>query len=152
MSSKQKGGGGVENQQTLKPVKVPETSKEKINRALKTLGLWFVFAFVAALIAALVPSVRSCIQVGLNPCMVAIFTSPQAAAPSSANRENQPGQPVGQDRPSWAKANFMDWVILLVSLIVAVRIMYPPKDLDDSFGGTAPGSDLPKNATGPHQI
>jgi hypothetical protein len=126
----------VENKQSSSPVKAPETSKEKTLRALNTLGLWFVLAFVAAVIAALVPSVRPCFQVGLMPCMVAVFTLQPAPLPAPASATSQPAnnQTVGDgssDRPSWATPNFMDWVILLASLIVAVRIMYPPEDLDN---------------------
>lgn len=175
----QKGGDGVEKQQTSKAVEAPETPKdpktpkEKVHRALKTLGLWFVLAFVAAVIAALVPSVRPCFQVGLAPCMVAIFTLQPAppSAPASAGSQPTNNQTVGQgsnDRPSWAKPNFMDWVILLASLIVAVRIMYPPKDLDDAskdardakdakgskgHGATStPSGDSIRHATGPSDL
>ena len=83
----------------------------KVGRVLVTLLIWLALALAAAVIVALIPSVRPCFQRGLDACRTAITQ----------------GFPV--ERSVLWLNTLMDWVILLVSLIVAVRIMYPPEDL-----------------------
>ena len=81
-------------------------------RVALTVVIWLLLAVVAAIITAFV---RDIPQLGLKGSVSAIW-------------DTGPTTPL--DRRWWA--TFMDWVILLASLIVAVRIVYPPKDLDDA--------------------
>src|SRR5262245_56277966 len=100
----QKGGDGVENQESM---------MQKLWRVAGTVLLWLALAVVAAIITAFV---RDIPQLGLKGSLEAIWDNQLTTPPV--------------DRRWWA--HFMDWVILVVSLIVAVRIMYPPKDLHDT--------------------
>jgi uncharacterized membrane protein len=125
MSSRQpqKGGDGVAKQDS-----------SKVARVFKTVGIWLLLALAAAAIAAVVQLVPLCLRAGVNGCGKAI-------------REGFPG---AGDPVTWARS-LLNLVILVASLAVAVRIMYPPKDLEESDVAAASGN-LTRRATGPNGL
>jgi hypothetical protein len=102
----------------------PKEKQGTATRVFKTLGIWFGISLLAATIVAVIPNVRPCFQSGFGSCWTATvggFTI-------------QPGE----DAAKWSDPNVMDWVILVVGLVVAVRIMFPADDdplTDDTVDG-----------------
>ena len=100
---------------------VKKKEKEPLARRVMKVALavvtWIVLAFVAAIITAFV---RGIPQRGIWGTLLALWYR------------------LPEDRHWWS--NFLDVVILVVSLVVAVRIIYPPKDLDDDQEGESSGS------------
>ena len=81
-------------------------------RVFKTLAIWFGISLMAATIVAVIPNVRPCFQSGFGGCW-------------RASIDGFKSKPVATD---WSNPGLMDWVILVVGLVVAVRIMYPADD------------------------
>lgn len=119
-----------------------QSSSGNAMRVLITLVIWLALALAAEVVIAAVSNVRPCVRSGVTGCLGAFWNGiglepPQAAAepggqppPAPTQRARRPRRDAKEDlRNAWAKPNVMDWVILVVSLIVAVRIMYPPEDL-----------------------
>lgn len=114
--------------------------RQRVGRVILTLVIWFLLAVVAAFIVAVIPNVRTCVERGRSGCWESIrdairIERVQPAVTGNIQPAGNNAQPTGspetriESRLSSAWVNLMDWVILVVSLIVAVRIMYPPEDL-----------------------
>lgn len=82
-------------------------------RVFLTLAIWFGISLIAATIVAVIPNVRPCFQSGFNSCwnstVGGFVVDPAHAA-------------------HWSDPSLMDWAILIVGLIVAVRIMTPAEE------------------------
>jgi hypothetical protein len=90
-----------------------KTSKEgTAMRVFKTLAIWFGISLLAATIVAIIPNVRPCFQSGFGGCWTATV-------------DGFKSKPKATD---WSDPRPMDWVILVVGLVVAVRIMFPAVD------------------------
>jgi hypothetical protein len=120
---RQKGGDGVEQQQSV---------GQRATRVAMTVVIWLVLAAAAAIVTAFV---RDIPQLGLKGSFDAVWDT---------------GLTAPADRRWWA--NIMDWVILLVSLVVAVRVVYPPEDLSDVPKPAGPSGAVQENAAADYPI
>ena len=92
------------------PKKEEESTAKKV---VHTLAIWFAISLVAATIVAIVPNVKPCFQKGFRGCLMAVTDGFTVDASTAAQ---------------WSSPGVMDWVILVVGLIVALRIKFPAKD------------------------
>jgi hypothetical protein len=82
-------------------------------RVVLTLAIWFAISLAAATIVAIVPNVKPCFQKGARGCWTAVANGFMVDA---------------KDAAQWSSPGVMDWVILVVGLVVALRIKFPAKD------------------------
>lgn len=94
----------------------PEKKKKKkrtwwgtLLRVAGALAIWLTISLIAASIVAVVPNVKPCFQLGLSGCQDTVASAVKVD-------------------PDAGKAKWSDWVILVVSLVVSVRIMFPAAD------------------------